>query len=261
VVGFKPSYGRISQRGLIPACYALDHVGLLTHDANDLPALYAALNDIDVLDRYQQAYPVTEVLRAPRLAALQNPLNYGLDLGVATHFADTLVKLSATYSINTQIDFLDYDFAKMRRAGLLATESDMAAFHAEGLRKKPHLFSDQLRAMLHYAAGKSAPDLALVHHRMQAAKLKANAVFAECDILLTPTTPQLAFRFGSKVPSNQADLTSFANLAGCPAISLPSGLIDGLPVGLQLIAAPGRDQTLMSMAIALQSTLQASPHG
>jgi aspartyl-tRNA(Asn)/glutamyl-tRNA(Gln) amidotransferase subunit A len=81
-------------------------------------------------------------------------------------------------------------------------------------------------------------------------------VFLDVDVLLTPTTPQPAFPFGAPVPANQADLTSFANFAGIPALSLPMGLsADGLPLGLQLLGPIGSDLQLMALGQWIEAEL------
>ena len=85
-------------------------------------------------------------------------------------------------------------------------------------------------------------------------------LFAQIDVLVTPTTPQAAFELDGPVPDNQGDLTCFANLAGCPAVSIPMGrLPNGLPIGMQLIGARGSDLRLLELAAVWAATLDAAP--
>ena len=133
----------------------------------------------------------------------------------------------------------------------------MNLLHAEDLARQPELFSPTLRKLLAYAGTRSAIDLAVAHQLLDQAVLKARRVFADVDILLTPTTPQPAFAFGSAVPVNQADLTSFANFAGIPALSIPMGSTpDGLPLGLQLLGPIGSDLQLMALAESIERVLR-----
>jgi aspartyl-tRNA(Asn)/glutamyl-tRNA(Gln) amidotransferase subunit A len=85
-------------------------------------------------------------------------------------------------------------------------------------------------------------------------------LFAQVDVLVLPTTPQGAFPLDGPVPDSQADLTSFASLAGCPAVSLPMGTLpDGMPVGLQLVGARGSDLRLLELAAVCAATLDVEP--
>ena len=123
-----------------------------------------------------------------------------------------------------------------------------------------HPVSERFRRMLGYAAGKSAAYYATADRVLDAATLKMRRLFAQVDVLVLPTTPQGAFPLDGPAPDSAADLTSFASLAGCPAVSLPMGkLSDGLPVGLQLVGPRGSDLRLLELAAACASTLDAEP--
>ena len=77
------------------------------------------------------------------------------------------------------------------------------------------------------------------------------------DLLLLPTAPQVAFVHG-RAPVTQADFTALANIAGLPALSLPSGVDDaGLPVAVQIIGRAGDDATLLAFAALLDAELAA----
>jgi len=88
----------------------------------------------------------------------------------------------------------------------------------------------------------------------------ARELFGEVDVLVLPTVPHGAYGVGEAERAGDADLTSFASLAGCPAISVPMGLLaDGLPVGLQLVGAPGSDLRLLELAEVCAARLDAAP--
>jgi Asp-tRNA(Asn)/Glu-tRNA(Gln) amidotransferase A subunit family amidase len=262
VVGFKPSYGRVSQRGLVPACARLDHVGWLTRSAADVALLYQALSAPDALDPYylheaNQIAALSLPITALRIGVLNNLSAHGVHEQVTQVFEQAIQTLRAAKLSLKTVELSGWNFGADRRAGLLATEADMAHFHAADLQAHPELFSAPLLAMLRYAQSKSAPDLAGARMRVEAAGLRARQLFAqfEIDLLLLPTTPQTAFAFGQAAPANQADLTSIANFGGLPALSLPCGMVDGLPVGMQVIAKVGSDQMLMTFAVALEALL------
>ena len=120
--------------------------------------------------------------------------------------------------------------------------------------------SPRLRAMLDYARAKSAVDYAAADRVLDEAVLKARRLFAEVDVLVLPTVPHGPYSIDAGERANDADLTSFASLAGCPAVSLPMGTLpDGFPVGLQLVGAPGSDLRLLELAEICAATLDAAP--
>jgi aspartyl-tRNA(Asn)/glutamyl-tRNA(Gln) amidotransferase subunit A len=103
-------------------------------------------------------------------------------------------------------------------------------------------------------------DYAAADRSLDAALLKARRVFAEVDVLVLPTVPHGPYPLADGERANDADLTSFASLAGCPAVSLPMGMLpDGFPAGLQLVGPPGSDLRLLELAEICASTLDAAP--
>ena len=132
----------------------------------------------------------------------------------------------------------------------------MLVTHAQALEPA----SPALHKALDYARGKSAADYVAADRVLDAAVLKARRLFAQIDVLVTPTTPQAAFAHTAPAPVNQADFTCFANLAGCPALSLPMGVTDaGMPVGLQLLGPPGSDLRLLELAEVCAAALDTTP--
>src|SRR5207237_1113264 len=113
-----------------------------------------------------------------------------------------------------------------------------------------------LLAMLDFAAGRSAIDLARAIARMQEVAQWVTRTLEPFDALLLPTTPQSAFAMDAPVPANQADYTVLANLAGAPAISLPLPVAAGqMPIGLQAIGPRGSDTALLQLAAQLEAAL------
>ncbi len=149
----------------------------------------------------------------------------------------------------------------MRRAALFVMESELAVELAADLADGAHPLSPRLRAMIDYAGGKSAIDYAKADRQLDTGVVKARRVFEDVDVLVLPTVPHGPYPLADGERANDADLTSFASLAGCPAISLPMGTLpDGLPAGLQLIGAPGSDLRLLELAEVCAATLDAAPN-
>lgn len=190
----------------------------------------------------------------PDLAAV------GVHAEVIEVFEAALAKLPHALGECRPVDFSDWDFAVTRRAGLLLMEAEMLSTFRTDLGNDECPVSPRFRNMLGYAANKSAADYAVADRVLDAATLKMRRLFSQVDVLMLPTTPQGAFQLEGPVPDSVADLTSFASLAGCPAVSLPMGrLPDGMPIGLQLVGARGSDLRLLELAAMCSATLDAEP--
>ncbi len=265
VYALKPTHGEISARGMVPAARRLDAVGLLARSVDDLTVLLQVLAGYDADDarsrrrRVAFALPDWEPgnLRAgllPDMAAI------GVEPEVIEVFNAAMAKLPHALGDRRTVDFDDWDFARTRRAGLLLMEAEMLGTFAADLADTEYPVSTRFREMLGYASRKSASDYASADRVLDAATLKMRRLFSQVDVLILPTTSQGAFPLDVPIPDSQADLCSFASLAGCPAVSLPMGTLpNGLPIGLQLIGARGSDLRLLELAAVCAATLDAEP--
>jgi aspartyl-tRNA(Asn)/glutamyl-tRNA(Gln) amidotransferase subunit A len=184
----------------------------------------------------------------------------GVSPEVQAVFDAAMEKLPRELGERRTVDFSDWDFGRTRRAGLLLMEAEMLGTFAADLANTDKPVSPRFRQMLDYAARKSAGDYANADRVLDAATLKMRRLFSQVDVLVLPTTPQGAFPLDGPAPDSIADLTSFASLAGCPAVSIPMGTLpDGLPIGLQLVGARGSDLRLLELASVVAATLDAEP--
>ncbi len=265
VYALKPTSGELSTRGLWPAARRLDSIGLLARGVDDLGVLLHVLAEYDADDarsrrrRVELALPDWEPGKL-RVGVLPDLAAFGTDAGVASLFARALETLQHELPDRHIVDFADFSIPQARRAALFLIEAEMLTTYADVLNDPAHPLSPPLTQMLDYARGKSAADYAVADRVLDAAVLKARRLFAQADVLVTPTTPQTAFAHSAPAPVNQADFTCFANLAGCPALSLPMGITaDGLPAGLQFVGPPGSDLRLIELAEVCASALDATP--
>ena len=266
VYALKPTPGEISTRGLWPAARRLDSIGLMARNVDDLGILLHILAGCDPQDprsrrrRIDLALPDWEPGKL-RVGVLGDLAAWGTETSVSQVFAQALAKLEHELPNQRIVDFADFSIAQARRAAFFLMEAEMLATYGPALAKDAeHPVSTQLSVLLDYARGKSAADYATADRWLDAAVLKARRLFAEVDVLITPTTPQTAFAHGAAVPTTQADFTCFANLAGCPALSLPMGITQsGLPVGLQMLGPPGSDLRLLELAEVCAAALDATP--
>lgn len=265
IYALKPTHGEISARGLVPAARRLDAVGLLGRSANDLTVLLQVLAGYDADDARSRR---RRVAFAPpdwepgnlRCGLLPDLAAVGVEPDVIDVFEQALARLPRELGERRQVDFADWNFARARRAGLFLMEAEMLGTFSSDLADQKHPASERFRQMLSYAASKSAADYAQADRVLDAATLKMRRLFAQVDVLVLPTTPQGAFPLDAPVPDSQADLTSFASLAGCPAVSLPMGTLpNGMPIGLQFVGARGSDLRLLELAAVCAATLDTEP--
>lgn len=265
LVGLKPTHGEISAVGMMPSARRLDCVGILAREVRDAVVLLQVLAGYDAEDPFSRKrrvafdLPDLEPGRL-RVGLLPDLSAAGVNDPVQAVFAQALETLDGVLGQQRMVDFSDWDFARARRAGLLLMEAEMLHTFAADLVDAAHPASPRFRRMLDYARGKSAADYVAADRMLDVARLKARRLFAQVDVLITPTTPQGAYPIDWPEPANAADLTAFASLAGCPAVSIPMGtLSDGLPAGMQLVGPAGSDLRLLELAEVFAAALDAVP--
>ena len=289
VVGFKPTYGRISRRGLVAFASSLDQIGPFTTDVADAALLFSVMAGQDGGDMTTSDAPVPaldELLNAPAPLRVGVPKEYlaeGLNpevrarldaaLGALKAEGAEIVEVSlphskyavATYYILAsaeassnlaRFDGVRYGHRDTTATSLIDTyrRTRTFGFGAE-VRRRIMLGTFVLSAGYYDAYYQRAQKVRSVFVR------EFEAAFRQCDVMLTPTAPTAAFKFGehSEDPLTMylADIYTIpANLAGLPAMSVPAGLTsDGLPVGVQLLAAPFAEKSLFGAALALERRL------
>lgn len=265
VFALKPTHGEISARGLVPAARRLDAVGILGRSVGDLVVMLQVLAGYDADDPRSRRRRVA--LQPPdwdpghlRCGVLPDLAGCGVEPAVINVFDAAMARLECALKDRQGLDFSDWPFQKMRRAGLLLMEAEMRSTFADDLTDTVHPVSRDFRAMLDFAASKSAADYVVADRMLDFAVLKARRVFSRVDVLVLPTTPQGAFPVDAPVPASQADLTAFASLSACPAVSIPMGTLpDGMPIGMQFVGAPGSDLRLLELAEVCASALDSAP--
>jgi len=289
VIGMKPTYGRISRYGLVAFGSSLDQIGIFARNATDAAAVLEVIAGRDSHDATTAEVPVpkysdeTEKNLEPgfRLGVSRTLLGEGLDEEVRRSIE---AAIEAYRGLGAQIVDIDLPHAKYAIAVyyIIATaeaSSNLArydgvryGFRAEEApalrdmykRTREEGFGAEVkrRIMLGtYVLSAGYYDAYYLKAQQVRALLRqdfANA-FKQCDVILTPTTPTPAFKFGEKVDDPLAmylnDIyTVTANLAGIPGISVPCGLSsEGLPIGLQLLGPYWSEARLLQLAHAYQS--------
>lgn len=285
VVGFKPTYGRVSRYGLVAFGSSLDQIGPLALTVRDAARIYRVMAGPDPRDSTTSGEAagdpeasLEDGVRGLRVGFLAEAQSAGLAPEVA---ADLARARQAFRDAGAEV----LDVSVPRAAAAIAIYYVIASAEAssnlaryDGVRYGPRLGDSDLKAL--YVETRTAgfgPEVkrrillgtfalasgyyeAYYGQAMRARALLAedfSRAFASADVLVCPSIPSAAFRLGEKVDD---PLTMYlsdvftvpASLAGLPAISVPSGLADGLPLGLQVMAAPFREDLLFRAARAFE---------
>ena len=261
----KPTSGEISARGMIPAGRRLDSVGLMARSANDLSVLLHVLGGHDPADprsrrrRVDLALPDWEPGKL-RVGLLGDLDAFGVEPGVKRAFERALMALTHELEHRRSVGFGDFPLTRARRAAFFMIEAEMLVTHAQTFADSGSSLSPEMQTWLAYARGKSAADYVAADRLLDAAVVATRKLFAQIDVLVTPTTPQTAFPLEAPLPDNSGDFTCIANLAGLPAVTIPMGMtLDGLPTGMQFIGPPGSDLRLLELAEVCAAALDAAP--
>ncbi|MDA2803400.1 amidase [Nocardiopsis suaedae] len=256
VVGLKPTFGLVPLRGVTPLSWSLDHAGPITRTVGDAALALSALApgwDADTAGAPASGGgPPLEGLR------VGVPRNYFFDRvdpdveAAVRQATDRLVELGAR-PVGVEIPMGRY--VQAAHWGLMVPEA--SAYHGPTLRTAPELYGADVRALLEAGTAVTAAD----HLRAQRARtMMARAwarLFGGVDLVAAPTVPVTAVRAGQEevswsdgasegVADAYVRLCAPANLTGGPALTLPVGRDrHGLPIGMQLIGAPGGDGVLL----------------
>jgi len=287
VTGLKPTYGRISRYGLVAFASSLDQIGPLTQDVSDCALVLNAIADYDTRDSTSVPYPVPDYTQC--LTTDLNGLRIGIpkeyfvegmqaEVEVAIRAAiNKLEELGARVEWEVSLPHTPYALAAYYIIAPSEASANLARYDGvkygfsyldtdsmwEALEKtRQYGFGDEVKRRIMLGT------YALSAGYYDAWYLKAQKVrtlirqefdqaFDKFDALVTPTSPTVPFKIGEKIDDPLqmylSDVCTLPiNIAGLPAISIPAGFADGLPIGMQIIGKPFSEETILKIAHAYQ---------
>jgi aspartyl-tRNA(Asn)/glutamyl-tRNA(Gln) amidotransferase subunit A len=266
IVGFKPTYGRVSLRGVFPLSWNLDHVGPLTKCVKDAASILQVIAVYDAID------PASiKMLSGDYLGHLIDDVEgRKIALGVGDYIESSEAEVlnavrEAAHvfeSLGCNVQEVNTDW--MREAALAnktMTQSDGAAVHHDRLREHPEMFGEDIRRRLEDGTKTTSTEYILARRTQTEVRKRLEQFFESYDFLITPTTPIPAPTIEGHDAVEQAGrLTRFTapfNLAGLPALSLPCGLTEqGLPIGLQIVSRAWADAKVLNAGYAFEQSTE-----
>ncbi len=287
VVGIKPTYGRVSRWGLVAFASSLDQIGAFAQTAADCAWVLEAIAGHDPRDSTSipEPAPAYSGVLSGDLSGLRLglPKEYfvaeGVDAGVLAAVRDAVAQLerAGAKTVEVSLPHARYAIATYYAIANAEASSNLARFDgvryghraagAKGLtemycRTRSEGFGAEVkRRILLGTYFLSAGYYDAYYRKAQQVRTLLRGDFEQafmaCDALVTPTSPEVAFRLGEKTSDlltmYLSDIyTVSANLAGIPALSTPCGFVDGLPVGLQILGPALDEATPLRIADAFQ---------
>jgi aspartyl-tRNA(Asn)/glutamyl-tRNA(Gln) amidotransferase subunit A len=241
VVGLKPTYGRVSARGVTPLSRSLDHPGPMATTVEDAFLLLEAISDLRCA-----AVGRPQVLLPPRT------FFEGADPEVERLVRAAAARLGAADTVDLG------DVQPVWDANTTILLSDAAAFHEERVRQHPDWFGGNMAERLMIGFDYRAIDYARARDVQREWTERLTRRLGDHAVLALPTTPVPATPIGNPEGSALSKLltrlTAPFNLAGVPVLAVPVGAIGALPVGMQLVAAPGRESLLWEVGKQYEAT-------
>ena len=262
IIGLKPTKGRFSNRGLLPACKSLDCISIFALTVADADTIAQILEQYDALDSYARQHPKTAPakLSAKPHFAIPQKLEFFGDEQSKHAFQLAVAQLKALGADITEIDFSAFTHlaAQLYQGAWVA---ERTATVAELLAQQPEVFDPTVREIIEKGHDFSAVGAYNAEYLKQDLSRKIQDTLAQFDALIVPTSPTihtLAEMTESPIAFNSqfGTYTNFTNLADLSALALPAGFrADGLPFGISLIAPAWHDQALIEFGKIWQAHL------
>ena len=294
-VGTKPTYGSVSRYGAIAMASSLDQIGPVARTTQDAALLHELIAGHDPKDSTSLAEDVPAFVEAVRgadvkglrIGVIKQLRGEGYQDGVLARFNEALEALEAAGAQIVEVDCPSFDYALSAYYLIMPSEASSNLAKFDGVRYGTRMVPEDGPLTIERVMGTTRAAgfgeevkrrIVLGTYALSAGYYDAyygsaqkvrtliqrdfDAAFAQADVLISPTAPTVAFPLGEKLDDPLAmylnDVATIpANLAGVPGISVPGGLADGLPVGIQFLAPAREDARVYRAAAGLEDLLNA----
>ena len=271
VVGIRPTYGRVSNHGIVPLAWSMDTAGPMARTVEDCALMFGAMAGHDPKDPTTAARPCADYIsnlgdgvRGLRIGVVQGYFFHHLQPPVHDAVQAALVRFEelGAQRVDIEIENIHGNIS----AQLTIESAEPSTYHQRWLRERPQDYGDDVRTLLEVG------ELLLATHYLQAQRYRTLLrnefieAFRKVDVFVCPTLPFTATPVGATTVmiddgveedmlSAIMQFTGIASLTGLPALNVPCGFDeDGLPIGMQLIGRPFDEATLFRMGHAYQGS-------
>ncbi|VXC86418.1 Glutamyl-tRNA(Gln) amidotransferase subunit A [Burkholderia sp. 8Y] len=270
VVGIRPTYGRVSNAGIIPLAWSMDTAGPMTRTVEDCAVMFNAIAGADSADPATAPVPVDDYLSRLSVGV------QGLRIGVVPRYFFTHLQPDVKHAVEAALKTFEQLGAHIVEVDIQHIEGNISAqltiesaepstYHQKSLRDRPSDFGEDVRTLLEVG------EMLLATHYLQAQRYRTLLrnefieAFKRVDVFICPTLPFTATDLGATTViiengveedmlSAIMQFTGVASLTGLPSLNVPCGFDSGgLPVGMQVIGAPFSESRLFSVGHAFQS--------
>lgn len=269
IVGLKPTYGRISRFGCFPEAWTLDHVGPMARSVKDAAIMLDAISGHDPRDPGSLNLPATTTADSLRSSC------EGMTIGVVEEFYFSNVDDEIAGCVRDGIGVLQEQGAKVRTISIpglkdceyaltIIDTCETSTVHRANLRDRPQDYGDDVRMLLECGELPSAVDYLEAQQIRRHLRAEMQAAFAEVDVIAGPTLPIQTPTIGEATATingrdvdaleNLIRLVGPASLLGLPSLSVPCGLVQGMPVGMQVVGPALGEQQVLDVGHVLEST-------
>jgi len=274
IVGFKPTYGRVSTSGVIPLSWTLDHLGPMTRSVTDAALMLEVIAGYDAADKACLNVPVPDYIA--NIAVPTSQLRLGIlrayfydevhpEIQAAIDAALLILKKFTRDQRDVASLAINETYASIMDAYVTILRAEAFAYHKEYVAKSPELYQAQTLRRIQAGVDIAASALSQARQKLEVIRRSVAQVFETVDLLITPTTCVPPFAIADLLDSNtlrDKELlmlrnTRPFNMLGLPTISVPCGFTcDNLPIGLQITGPAGGDETVLRLAYAYEQATQ-----
>lgn len=267
IVGFKPTYGLVSARGVMPLSWSLDHIGPMARSVTDIALILRAIAGYDPADPTSRQIPVNDYAAAVKTSVPK--LRVGVPRKFFFESLDSEVARMTENALRTVTELA----SKMRDIFMpvdndrTVTRAETYAYHLPYLSEHSQKYDPETLRRINAGSDVNVRDYIGKMQELELTRRNSAELFKDVDLLVTPTTPvppPLVTELQADIPHlRERELlmlrnTRPFNVLGLPAISIPCGeTSDGLPVALQIAGAGGKDAQVLAFANGFENIRQA----